>query len=46
MVMTNITKKHIFFVDDEPNVRNMVGRTLEQAEMNVTYFARAADCLK
>ena len=46
MVMTNITQKHIFFVDDEPNVRNMVGRTLEQAGMKVTYFACAAECLK
>jgi len=44
--MTNITKKQIFFVDDEPNVREMVGRTLEQADLKVSYFASAAECLK
>jgi two-component system response regulator FixJ len=44
--MINITKQHIFFVDDEPNVRKMVGRTLEQAELKVTCFAHAAKCLK
>jgi len=44
--MTNITKQHVFFVDDEPKVRKMVGRTLEQAGLKVSYFARAAECLK
>ncbi len=44
--MTNITKQYVFFVDDEPKVRKMVGRTLEQAGLKVSYFARAAECLK
>ena len=45
MVMTNIAK-NIFFVDDEPKVRKMVGRTLEQAGFKVSCFARATECLK
>ncbi len=44
--MTNITKQHVFFVDDEPKVRKMVGRTLEQAGLKVSCFARAVECLK
>jgi len=46
VVMINITKQHIFFVDDEPNVREVVGRTLEQADLKVSCFANAAECLK
>jgi len=46
MAMTNITKQYVFFVDDEPKVRKMVGRTLEQAGLKVSCFARAAECLK
>lgn len=44
--MTNITKQHVFFVDDEPKIRKMVGRTLEQVGLKVSCFARAAECLK
>ncbi len=44
--MTNITKQHIFFVDDEPKVLKMVGRTLEQAGLKVSCFAHVAECLK
>jgi FixJ family two-component response regulator len=44
--MTNIAKQHIFFVDDEPKVCKMVGRTLEQAGLKVSCFTHAADCLK
>ncbi len=44
--MTNITKQHVFFVDDGPKVRKMVGRTLEQAGLKVRCFARAVECLK
>ncbi len=44
--MTNITKQHVFFVDDEQKVRKMVGRTLEQAGLKVSCFSRAAECLK
>ena len=46
MVMTNITKKDIFFVDDEPEVREVVSRTLEQFGVKVSCFANAAECLK
>jgi len=44
--MTNISKNHIFFVDDEPKVRELVGGTLEQASFRVSCFASAADCLE
>jgi len=44
--MTNIAKQHVFFVDDEPKIRKIVGRTLEQAGLKVSCFARAAECLK
>lgn len=44
--MTNITKQHVFFVDDEPKIRKMVGRTLEQVGLKVSCFARAVECLK
>lgn len=46
MAMTNITKQYVFLVDDEPKVCKMVGRTLEQTGLKVSYFARAAECLK
>jgi FixJ family two-component response regulator len=44
--MINIPKQCIFLVDDEPNVREMVSRTLEQADLKVRSFARASECLK
>ena len=46
MVMTNIAEQHIFFVDDEPKVCKMVGRTLEQASLKVTCFTDPTDCLR
>lgn len=45
-MMTNIAKQHVFFVDDEPKVRKMVGRTLEQADLEVSCFASGGDCLE
>jgi len=42
----NIPKQRIFFVDDEPKVRELVGGTLEQAGFRVSCFAGAADCLE
>jgi two-component system response regulator FixJ len=45
-VMTNIAKQHVFFVDDEPKVCKMVGRTLEQVSLKVTCFTDPTDCLK
>jgi FixJ family two-component response regulator len=44
--MINRAKQHIFFVDDEPKVRKVVGRTLERIGLKVSCFARAADCLE
>ncbi|MHC4109983.1 MAG: response regulator transcription factor [Planctomycetota bacterium] len=44
--MTSIAKQHIFFVDDEPKVRKVVDRTLEQIGLTVSCFACAADCLE
>lgn len=38
-------KPHIFFVDDELKVCEVVGRTLEQLGLKVSCFACAADCL-
>jgi len=44
--MTRIAKQHIFFVDDNPEVRNVVGRTLKQVGAKVSCFACADDCLE
>jgi len=43
--MTNSTKLHIFFVDDEPKIREVVGETLESVGFKVSCFACGADCL-
>lgn len=44
--MTSYINRHIFFVDDEPKVREVVGETLEQLGSKVSCFASAADCLE
>ena len=44
--MTNETVKHIFFVDDEPKIREVIGETLEQLKVNVTCFASGIECLE
>ena len=44
--MTDGDNRHIFFVDDEPKVREVVGETLEQLGSRVSCFANAADCLE
>jgi len=46
MMMTNIAKQHVFFVDDKPKVLKIVSRTLEQAGLKVSCFASGAECLK
>jgi two-component system response regulator FixJ len=43
--MTKETKL-IFFVDDEPRVREVVSETLEQLDARVTCFAEGRECLK
>lgn len=45
-MMTSIAKQHIFFVDDKPEVRKVVGRTLKQIGAKVSCFTCAADCLE
>ena len=42
--MNNGNGQHIVFVDDEPNVRQVIGETLEQVGFKVSCFASAADC--
>ena len=39
-------KQHIFFVDDEPKIRQVVGETLEESGFEVSCFSCAADCLE
>ena len=46
MAIIDDIKQHIFFVDDEPEVLKMVGRTLEQAGYKVSSFSGAADCIE
>lgn len=44
--MANFSNRHIFFVDDEPKVREVVGETLEQLGSMVSCFEKASDCLE
>jgi FixJ family two-component response regulator len=44
--MRRVTKQQIFVVDDEPNVRKVVARTLEKLGVEVRCFAGAAGCLR
>ena len=44
--MISYDNRHIFFVDDEPKVREVVGETLEQLGSKVSCFASASDCLE
>jgi FixJ family two-component response regulator len=44
--MRSNDRKYIFFVDDEPSVRQVVVETLEQVGLNVSCFASAEDCLE
>ncbi len=44
--MTDRAKQHVFFVDDEPNIRRTVGETLEPLGLKVSCFEDAAECLK
>jgi len=46
MAMANRVKQHIFFVDDEPRVRNVVDKTLKRLGTKVSCFASARDCLE
>lgn len=44
--MPNIPKQRIFFVDDEPKIREIVSEILMQAGFRVSCFAGANDCLE
>jgi two-component system response regulator FixJ len=43
--MTNVVKKHIFFLDDEPTVREVVKETLENSNFKVSCFDSPFECL-
>ena len=43
--MAKVAKKHIFFLDDELQVRDVVRETLEEADITVTCFACPSECL-
>jgi len=45
-INTKQQKQRIFFVDDEPKIRDVVGETLEEFGFKVNCFACAADCLE
>ncbi len=38
--------KHVFFVDDEPKVCEVISETLEQLDLKVTCFAGGNECLE
>ena len=44
--MVNNTKPHIFFVDDEPKICELVAGILEELSPKVSCFTCAEDCLK
>ena len=44
--MTSTDKQHIFFVDDEPNIRKAVHKTFERAGYRCTCFDNPAAALK
>ena len=37
---------HVFLIDDDPDVLQVMSRALEQRGLKVSYFVCAADCLK
>jgi FixJ family two-component response regulator len=44
--MNNHDGRHVYFVDDEQIVRQVIAETLEQCSFHVSCFAGAADCLE
>jgi FixJ family two-component response regulator len=44
--MADIEEQFVFLVDDEPEVRRAVGKTLEQIGLNVKCFDCGPDCLE
>ena len=43
--MSQTIKQHIFFLDDEPEVRQVVKETLQNPDIDVTCFESPAECL-
>jgi len=43
--MENIAKKHIYFLDDEPTIREVVRETLEDSNFEVSCFGTPTECL-
>lgn len=43
--MTRVTKKHVFFLDDEPTIREVVKETLENSNFTVSCFGSPFECL-
>jgi two-component system response regulator FixJ len=43
--MARVVKKHIFFVDDEPTIREVVKETLENSNFTVSCFGSPFECL-
>lgn len=43
--MAKTRERHVFFLDDEPEVRDIVKETLEEAGIKVTCFAHPTECL-
>ncbi len=43
--MADIVEQHIFFLDDEPEIRDVVKETLEGPDIKVTCFACPLECL-
>ena len=43
--MANIVEKHIFFLDDEPAIREVVRETLENSKFKVSCFGNPIECL-
>ena len=43
--MANNTEKHIFFIDDEPEIRKVVRETLKDSRFKVSCFSNPIECL-
>jgi len=44
--MKNSNGRHIFFVDDEPNIRQVIAEILKQSGLHVSCFPCPAECLE
>lgn len=44
--MKNSNGRHIFFVDDEPNIRQVIAEILKQSALHVSCFPCPAECLE